>query len=154
MRIALYQPDIPGNTGTIARMCACLGLPLDIIEPTGFRFDDASLRRAGLDYLERAAIVRHADWTHFLESHERQGRRLVLLTTTADLSYTDFEYSPQDTLLFGRESAGAPDHVHQKADARLCIPMATTGRSLNLAISAAIVAGEAVRQVGLVNYES
>ncbi len=144
-RIALYQPDIPGNTGTILRLAACLGLGVDIIEPAGFRFDDKVLKRAGMDYLELASLARHKDWQAFEDW--RSGRRLVLLTTGAELAYTDFSYRCDDILLFGRESAGVPQEVHKCADARLVIPLVKEARSLNLAISVAMVAGEAMRQI-------
>ena len=148
LRVVLFQPDIPGNTGTILRMAACLGLTVDIIQPAGFRLDDKSLRRAGMDYLERAAVVQHEDWLAFEEWRLQQQRRLVVLTTKAEQAYTDFEFRSDDCLLYGRESSGVPDFVHQAADARLTIPMAQTGRSLNIAISAAMTCGEAVRQTG------
>lgn len=147
LRIALYQPDIAGNTGTIIRMAACLGLSVDIIEPAGFDSSDRNLRRAGMDYLELASVRRHADLQAFEGWRQEQGRRLVLFTTKAAQPYTAFAVRPDDILLFGRESAGVPDHVHGLADARLVIPQ-VAGRSLNLAVSAAMAAGEAVRQVG------
>ncbi|MEP1208989.1 MAG: tRNA (cytidine(34)-2'-O)-methyltransferase [Rhizobiaceae bacterium] len=147
LRVVLFQPDIPGNTGTILRLAACLNLTVDIIQPAGFRLDDKSLRRAGMDYLERAAMQIHDDWQAFEHWRQAQQRRLVVLTTAARQSYTDFAYEDGDCLLFGRESAGVPEFVHAAADERLTIKMAQTGRSLNVAISAAMVAGEAVRQV-------
>jgi tRNA (cytidine/uridine-2'-O-)-methyltransferase len=147
LRIALFQPDIPGNTGTILRMATCLGLTVDIIEPAGFRLDDQNLRRAGMDYLERATLQKHADWDAFETWRQSQGRRLVLLTTKSTRAYTAFEYRPDDCLLFGRESSGAPDYVHESADQRLTISMTESGRSLNIALSAAMVTGEALRQV-------
>jgi tRNA (cytidine/uridine-2'-O-)-methyltransferase len=147
LRIALYQPDIAGNTGTILRMAACLGLSVDIVEPAGFDISDRTLKRAGMDYLELAALQRHVDFEAFDGWRLEQGRRLVLLSTKASQPYTGFMFLPNDVLLFGRESAGVPDHVHERADARLVIPM-LAGRSLNLAVSAAMVTGEAIRQVG------
>ena len=147
LRIALYQPDIAGNTGTILRMAACLGLGVDIIEPAGFDMSDRNLKRAGMDYLEIAALTRHVDFAAFDAWCSGQGRRLVLLSTKAAVPYTQFAFLPDDILLFGRESAGVPDAVHDRADVRLVIPQAA-GRSLNLAVSAAMAAGEAVRQVG------
>jgi tRNA (cytidine/uridine-2'-O-)-methyltransferase len=144
MEIALYQPDIAGNTGSIARLCACLGLKLTIIEPAGFRWDDSRLRRAGMDYLDRAAISRAPSWENFLT--RAAGLRLVLLSTSAPASYLDFRFRPDDILLFGRESAGVPAFVHAQASARLTIPMVQGARSLNVAIAAAMVAGEALRQ--------
>lgn len=148
IRIALYQPDIAGNTGTILRMAACLGIAVDIIEPAGFDLSDRNLRRAGMDYLEMAALTRHVDFHRFEEWRLAEGRRLLLFSTRAALPYTDFAYADGDILLFGRESAGVPDHVHDKADARLLIPMKGGGRSLNVALSAAMAAGEALRQLG------
>ncbi len=148
LRIALYQPDIAGNTGTILRFAACMGLAVDIIEPAGFDLSDRNLRRAGMDYLEMAALTRHVDWNAFEQWRLAASRRLVLLTTGAALPYTDFAFAGDDVLLFGRESAGAPDKVHEAADARLLIPMPGGGRSLNVALSVAMAAGEAMRQLG------
>ena len=147
-RIALYQPDIAGNTGTILRLAACLGVAVDIIEPAGFDLSDRNLRRAGMDYLEMAALTRHVDFDRFEQWRRGEGRRLVLFSTKATLPYTDFAYADGDVLLFGRESAGVPDHVHDRADARLLIPMKGGGRSLNIALSVAMAAGEATRQLG------
>ncbi|MCO5065117.1 MAG: tRNA (cytidine(34)-2'-O)-methyltransferase [Rhizobiaceae bacterium] len=147
LRIALYQPDIAGNTGTILRTAACLGLAVDIIEPAGFDLSDRNLRRAGMDYLEFAALTRHVDFAAFDAWRQAGQRRLLLLTTRAAEPYTSFAIRPGDILLFGRESAGVPDAVHERADARLIIPM-VAGRSLNLAVSVAMVAGEALRQMG------
>jgi tRNA (cytidine/uridine-2'-O-)-methyltransferase len=148
MRIALYQPDIPQNTGTILRMCACMGVPADIIAPAGFDFSDRALRRAGLDYLDRADLVRHASWDDFVATRASQALcgRLVLLTTRAEVEYTNFRFAASDTLLLGRESAGVPDDVHVAADARLRIPVRPGFRSLNVAVAAAMVLGEALRQ--------
>lgn len=146
MRIALYQPDIAGNTGTILRLAACLGLEVHIIEPAGFDLSDRNLKRAGMDYLEMAALTRHVDWGAFEAWRQAPGARLILLTTKAETAYTDFAYRPDDVLLFGRESAGVPDLIHDAADHRLTIPMRAGARSLNLAMSVAMVAGEAVRQ--------
>lgn len=147
LRIALYQPDIPGNTGTILRMAACLGLAVDIIEPAGFDLSDRGLKRAGMDYLEQAALTRHLDWEHFNQWRLSENRRLVLLSTKAAQAYTDFSYRADDILLFGRESAGVPDHVHEICDERIIIPMVQGARSLNLALSVAMSAGEAIRQI-------
>jgi len=147
LRIALYQPDIAGNTGTILRMAACLGIAVDIIEPAGFDLSDRILRRAGMDYLEMAALRRHVDFEAFEVRRRTEGRRLVLLSTRAALQYTAFAFAPSDTLMFGRESAGVPDHVHELADARILIPMPGGGRSLNVALAAAMTIGEAIRQV-------
>lgn len=148
LRIALYQPDIAGNTGTILRFAACLGLGVDIIEPAGFPLSDKALKRAGMDYLEMAALTRHIDWNAFEDWRKQDGRRLVLLSTKATIPYTSFSFADGDILLFGRESAGVPDAVHQAADARLTIPMQGGARSINVALSVAMVAGEAVRQLG------
>jgi tRNA (cytidine/uridine-2'-O-)-methyltransferase len=147
-RIALYQPDIAGNTGTILRLAACLGVGVDIIEPAGFDLTDRNLRRAGMDYLEMAALARHVDFDRFEEWRAGERRRLLLFSTASTQPYTDFAYADGDVLLFGRESAGVPDHVHQRADARLLIPMPGGGRSLNVALAAAMAAGEAARQLG------
>ncbi|RUW95285.1 MAG: tRNA (cytidine(34)-2'-O)-methyltransferase [Mesorhizobium sp.] len=148
LRIALYQPDIAGNTGTILRFAACLGLGVDIIEPAGFPLSDRALKRAGMDYLEMADLTRHVDWNAFEEWRKARADRLVLLSTRATARYTDFSFTDRDILLFGRESAGVPDPVHQAADVRLTIPMQPTARSLNVALSVAMVAGEAIRQLG------
>lgn len=145
IEIALYQPDIPPNTGTILRMAACFGLKVHIIEPTGFQSSDSAFRRAGLDYLERAVVVRHRSWTSFRT--EAGGRRLVLLTTKAALPYTRFEFRPGDIILMGRETSGVPAEVHAEASARLLIPMTPGTRSLNVALACAIVTGEALRQL-------
>ncbi|QWK76994.1 tRNA (cytidine(34)-2'-O)-methyltransferase [Ochrobactrum sp. BTU1] len=149
LRIALYQPDIPGNTGTILRMAACLGFAVDLIEPAGFDVSDRSLKRAGMDYLEQAALTRHADWEHFNDWRSQAGKRLVLLSTKAAIPYTEYAFQENDILLFGRESAGVPDSIQDIADARLIIPMVPGARSLNLAVSVAITAGEALRQQNL-----
>lgn len=148
LRIALYQPDIAGNTGTILRMGACLGIAIDIIEPAGFDLSDRALKRAGMDYLEMAALVRHLDFSSFEQWRRAENRRLVLFSTRAALPYTQFEFADRDILLFGRESAGVPEHVHESADARLLVPMRGGGRSLNLAVTAAMAAGEAIRRLG------
>ncbi len=146
--IALYQPDIAGNTGTILRMAACLGVGVHIVEPAGFDMSDRALRRAGMDYLEMAALSRHISWDAFEAWRRSAGRRLVLFTTKAQRSYLAQTFLPGDLLLFGRESAGVPDTVHDAADRRVVIPMPGGGRSLNLAVSAAMAAGEAMRQLG------
>ncbi|NGO62611.1 tRNA (cytidine(34)-2'-O)-methyltransferase [Rhizobium daejeonense] len=147
LRIALYQPDIPGNTGTILRLVACLGLGVDIIEPAGFDISDRNLKRAGMDYLASVTLTRHVNWNQFETWRQSAGRRLVLASTRAAERYTDFTYRPDDILLFGRESAGVPDNVHDAADARVIIPMVAGQRSINVAMSAAMIAGEALRQV-------
>ncbi len=146
MRLALYEPDIPQNTGTILRLCACLGIEAHIIGPAGFPTSDRAFRRAGMDYLD--AVVRHPSWADF-ESWRRGARhRLVLFTTAASLSYLDYRYEADEILLFGRESAGVPAEVHAAGDARLVIPMRPGLRSLNVALAAAMAAGEALRQIG------
>jgi tRNA (cytidine/uridine-2'-O-)-methyltransferase len=148
MRIALYEPDIPQNTGTILRLAACLGLTVDIIEPAGFPVTDRAFRRAGMDYLDRVRITRHGSFGDFEDWRRREGRKLVLLTTAAERSYLDHAFAADQVLLFGRESAGVPAAVHQAADARLRIPIAAGLRSLNVAMAVAMVAGEALRQTG------
>ena len=144
MRIALFEPDIPQNAAAIIRLAACLDVPVDIIEPCGFLFTDAGFRRAGLDYVERADIVRHGSWADFLTA---ANGRLVLLTTKATMAHTAFAFAASDILLLGRESAGVPDFVHGAADARLRIPLKPGLRSLNVAQAGAMVLGEALRQV-------
>ena len=146
IRIALYQPDIPGNTGTILRLAACLGIGVDIIEPAGFDISDRNLKRAGMDYLSTASLTRHVNWERFEEWRATTSRRLLLASTKAALPYVNVEYRANDILLFGRESAGVPDHVHDKADMRLIIPMVEGQRSINVAMSAAMISGEALRQ--------
>ena len=148
MRLALYQPDIPQNTGTILRLCGCLGIEVHIIEPAGFPSTDRAFRRAGMDYLQAVTITRHASWQDFEAWRRAAACRLILFTTKAARSYLNFNFAPDDVLLFGRESAGAPETVHAAADARLLIPMRPGMRSLNVAIAAAIGAGEALRQTG------
>lgn len=144
MRLALFEPDIPPNLGTILRLGACLETPVHVIEPCGFPFSVQAIRRSAMDYLEHAEIHRHDSWQHFLA--ERPAGRLVLMTTKAAIPYTDFRFAPGDILLFGRESKGAPDYVHAAADARLLIPIRPGLRSINVATAAAIVLGEALRQ--------
>lgn len=151
MRLALYQPDIPQNTGTILRLAACLGVPVDVIGPAGFDFSDRSLKRAGLDYLEHVEIVRHESFATFEAWRGAVScppPRLVLLTTHAPESHVAFSFRPDDVLLLGRESAGVPDSVHQQAAARVRIPIRAGLRSLNIAVAAAMVLGEALRQTG------
>lgn len=145
MRIALFEPDIPQNTGTILRLAACLGLAVDLIEPAGFALDDARMRRAGMDYLDHVELLRHASWPAF---RARPRGRLLLFTTAAEQSYADFAYRADDTLLFGRESGGVPAAVRAAVDARLRIPIRAELRSLNVAVAAAMAAGEALRQTG------
>src|SRR5918911_1093011 len=133
MRLALYQPDIPQNTGTILRLAACLGVAVDIIEPAGFDVSDRNFRRAGLDYLDQAEIVRHVSWRAFEAWRAERKLRLVLATTKAALPYTEFAFAPDDVILVGRESAGVPEEVHRAADARIVIPMRAGLRALNVA---------------------
>jgi tRNA (cytidine/uridine-2'-O-)-methyltransferase len=147
MRLALYQPDIPQNTGTILRTAACLGVGVDIVGPAGFDVSDRAFRRAGLDYLEHVEVTRHVAWPDFLDAARRQRRRIVLLSTHATTVYTAHAFAPDDTLLLGRESAGVPDAVHAAADVRLRIPMREGLRSLNIAVAAGMVLGEALRQL-------
>ncbi len=148
IRIALYQPDIPQHTGTILRLCACLGLDAHIIEPAGFPVTARAFRRAGMDYLDAVTIVRHRSWPDFEAWRRHERHRLVLFTTAAPLSYLDYRYRADDVLLFGRESAGVPEKVHQAANARLTISLRPGLRSLNVAVAAAMAAGEALRQTG------
>lgn len=149
MRLALFQPDIPQNTGTLMRLCACVDLPIDIIEPCGFIFNDKAMRRAGMDYLDMVDYRRHDSWVDFLkyrEEHPEEYGRIVLLTTHASEPYVNFEFRDNDIILMGRESAGVPEAVHRLADARLVIPMNEKARSINVAVSATMVVGEALRQ--------
>jgi tRNA (cytidine/uridine-2'-O-)-methyltransferase len=148
IRLALYQPDIPQNTGTMLRMAACLGLAVDIVEPAGFDASDRTFRRAGLDYLDALEIKRHASWRIFEERRAEGRQRLVLATTKAATPYTEFAYALGDVLLVGRESAGVPEEVHAAADARVIVPMRPGMRSLNVAVAAAMILGEALRQTG------
>jgi tRNA (cytidine/uridine-2'-O-)-methyltransferase len=148
MPIALFEPDIPQNTGTILRLAACFGIEAHLIEPAGFPVTDRAFRRAGMDYLDAVKLMRHPSWEVFDAWRRAQGLRLVLFTTRATASYLDHRYAPGDILLFGRESAGAPDHVHAAADMRLRIPMRRGLRSLNVAMTCAMAVGEALRQTG------
>ncbi len=145
-RLCLYQPDIPQNTGTMLRFAACLGLAVDIVEPAGFDVSDRNFRRAGLDYLDRVEIRRHASFTAFEAWRAGEGRRLVLATTRGATPYAAFRFAPDDIVMVGRESAGVPDGVHEAADARLLVPMRGGMRSLNVAMAAALILGEALRQ--------
>jgi tRNA (cytidine/uridine-2'-O-)-methyltransferase len=144
--LVLFQPDIPGNTGTLLRLGACMGLRVHLIEPAGFRLDEKAFRRAGMDYLEMAVLERHLDWNAFEEWRGKNKRRLILLTTKAAVSCYTFEFADDDLLMLGRESSGVPDHVHEAADARVSIPMVENARSLNMALSGAIAISEALRQ--------
>ena len=143
MRLALYQPDIPQNAGSLMRLCACLGVPMDIIEPCGFLLTDRNFRRAGMDYRAWTDLTRHASWEAF---RAKAPGRLLLLTTKAAQPYADFAFRPSDTLILGRESAGVPETVHAAANERLLIPMRPGMRSINVAQAAAMVLGEALRQ--------
>ncbi len=148
MRLALYQPDIPQNTGTILRLAACLGVAVDVIGPTGFDMSDRSLRRAGLDYLEHVDLSRYESFDSFQATRSPETGRLVLLTAHATTLHCDFIFHAADTLLLGRESAGVPDAVHATVNARIRVPMQPGLRSLNIAVAAALVLGEALRQTG------
>jgi tRNA (cytidine/uridine-2'-O-)-methyltransferase len=146
MQIALFQPDIPQNTGTILRLCACLDVAAHIIEPAGFPTSDRAFRRAGMDYLDQVSLTRHDSWSKFEQWRRGLGHRLLLFTTKGAGSYLDYAYKPADILLFGRESAGVTDEVVAAADARLVIPIKPGLRSLNVAMAAAMAIGEALRQ--------
>lgn len=146
MQIALFQPDIPQNTGTILRLCACLNVAAHIIEPAGFPVSDRHFRRAGMDYLDQVTIKRHVSWTAFEDWRKKANHRLVLFSTKAARPYLDFQYAASDILLFGRESAGVTDEVVEAADERVVIPVAPGMRSLNVAVSVAMALGEALRQ--------
>lgn len=154
MRLALYQPDIPQNTGTLLRLGACLGVPVDVIGPAGFDMSDRALRRAALDYLDLVDLTKHESFAAFVTARESKRQaggdpgRLILLTAHAATQHIDFHFAPTDTLLLGRESAGCPEAVHAAADARIRIPMRTGLRSLNIAVAGAIALGEAMRQTG------
>ena len=146
MRLALYQPDIPQNAGALIRLGACLGVEVDLIEPLGFILDDRRLKRAHMDYVEHVRIRRHSSWARFLG--EKGPGRLLLLTRSGNLRYTEFGFAADDILLLGRESAGAPPELHERADARLRIPLRAGLRSLNVALAAAMVLGVGLRQTG------
>ena len=145
MRIALYQPDIPQNLGAMMRLCACLDIPLDIIEPCGFVWNERKIGIAALDYREHVKLQRHDSWESFCETFA--DKRIVLMTTKASVPYPQFEFTRNDILLAGRESAGVPDHVHEKADGRVLIPMENGQRSLNIVNATAMITGEALRQI-------
>ncbi len=150
VRLALYQPDIAPNTGTILRLAAAMNIAVDLIEPAGFVFSDRRLRRAGLDYLDSVDLVRHRSWEDYTAARLGEpAARLVLLTTGASQTYTEFAFRADDTLMVGRETAGVPEEVHANADARVLIPMAPGMRSLNVALATAMVLGEALRQTDL-----
>ena len=153
MRLALYQPDIPQNAGALMRLAACLGVPMDLIEPAGFVLSDRRLKRAGMDYVAALDLTRHRSWPKFVAARE-PGSRLILLTTKGTLVYHRCAFRPQDILLVGRESAGVPEFVHEAADLRVKVPMRRDLRSLNVALAAAIVLGEALRQTGTLPAEA
>ena len=144
MNIALYQPDIPQNVGAFIRLCACLDVGLEIIEPASFPWDDRKIRQSAMDYIDAITLSKHSSWDAFQEAHTSS--RVVLMTTKADAPYTDFEFSADDILLAGSESAGVPLHVHEAVDARITIPMHGKMRSLNIVNASAMVLGEALRQ--------
>jgi tRNA (cytidine/uridine-2'-O-)-methyltransferase len=154
MQIALYQPDIPQNTGTILRLCACLNVVAHIIEPAGFPVSDRHFRRAGMDYLDQVTIMRHDSWLKFEQWRIGSDYRLVLLTTKGAMPYLDYRYSANDVLLLGRESAGVPEEVATVADARVVIPLQPRMRSLNVAMAASMALGEALRQTRFSNPET
>lgn len=149
MRLALYQPDIPQNTGTLLRMAACLGLEVDLIEPAGFDISDRNFRRSGMDYLDHVTIQRHSCWEAFNDWRKLEQFRLVLVTVRGQTAYTQFHFEPHDILMMGRESFGFSENVHMAADKSVVIPMQSKMRSLNVAVSAAMVIGEALRQNNL-----
>ena len=152
MRLVLFQPDIAQNTGTMMRLCACVDLGIDIIEPCGFIFNDKAMRRAGMDYLDMVDYRKHNSWNDFLlyrEANPAEYGRIVLMTTKASQPYTEFKFEKNDIILMGRESAGVPEEVHKIADARVVIPMNEKARSINVAVSATMVVGEALRQCEL-----
>ena len=151
MRIALFQPDIPQNTGNIFRLASCLGIPVDIIEPAGFIFNDKRFKRSMMDYIQHLEYKRHLDWDSFIKWSKEKNFRLILLTTKSILPYTNYDFQVNDILLFGRESAGVPENIHKIVDQKLIIPMINGLRSINVSSSVAIVAAEACRQLGLFN---
>jgi tRNA (cytidine/uridine-2'-O-)-methyltransferase len=148
MRIALYQPDIPQNTGTILRLAACLSVKVHLIEPAGFPTSDRAFRRAGMDYLDHVTLIRHVSWPAFEAWRRGEGLRLVLFTTRAATPYLDHAFAPRDVLIFGRESSGVPAEVHAAAEVRLKVPIRPALRSLNVAMTCAMALGEALRQLG------
>ena len=146
MRLALYQPDIPQNMGTLLRLGACLNVSIDVIGPTGFDMSDRALKRSAMDYLSKTDLTRHLSFAQFLDSNQRNQGRLILTTTKTDQIYTDFEFRETDILLLGRESAGVPEEVVEKVDETITIPMQNDMRSLNIAVAGAMILGEALRQ--------
>ena len=149
MRIALFEPDIPQNAGNIFRIGACLGIPIDIIEPAGFVIDDKRLKRASMDYYDYLDLTKHVSWEKFYEWSKKNSFQLILLTTKSQKSYYDYKFQAKDIILFGRESAGVPDYVHESVNERLKIPMIKGPRSINLSSSVSMVAGEMIRQLKL-----
>jgi tRNA (cytidine/uridine-2'-O-)-methyltransferase len=149
MRIALFEPDIPQNTGNIFRLGACLGIEVDIIEPTGYVFDDKRFKRSSMDYIDHIKYKRHLDWNEFYEWSKKNNFRLILLTTKSKKKYTEYQFQDNDILLFGRESAGVPKDVHDIVNEQLTIPMKKNMRSINVSSSVALVTGEACRQLEL-----
>jgi len=146
MNIALFQPDIAGNVGTILRLSACLGVTCNIIEPCGFAFGERGLKRAGMDYASSAHINRHLDWSHFEKHSTKNNQRIILMTSKGSVPLHEAIFQPNDIILMGSESAGVPDYVHKRSDARIHIPMQTGFRSLNVAVAAGMALGEALRQ--------
>ena len=146
MELALYQPDIPQNLGAVFRLCACFGIHLHVIEPCGFPLDEKRIRRAGMDYMDAVSWQRHGSWDQFAKESVSQNKRLILATTRGAVPYYKVSYGKGDIVLFGQESAGAPEHIHEAADERILIPMQQGMRSLNLAMSAAIIAAEGIRR--------
>ena len=144
MRLAAYQPDIPQNTGALIRLCASLNVPLDLIEPFGFIWDERKIRTAAMDYFDLVKITRHSSWTNFLASNS--GKRIILLSTKADQNFTEYKFSADDILLLGRESAGVPQEIHDSLPEKVKIPMAAQARSLNMAMAGAMILSEALRQ--------
>lgn len=149
MRLALYQPEIPQNTGTLMRLCACMGINLDVIHPCGFIWDDRRLRRAGMDYIDIATVQHHDSWETFYEWTKKSDYRLILLDSKAKTLYTDYDYQRRDILLMGKESSGVPSEIFQTVPERLLIPMKPGCRSLNVSLAAAMVVGEGLRQLGM-----
>ncbi|GJL84411.1 MAG: tRNA (cytidine(34)-2'-O)-methyltransferase [Micavibrio sp.] len=146
MKVCLYQPDIPQNVGAMMRLCACLGVPLDVIGPCGFVWDEKKIRQAGMDYVDKVTLTRHSSWQQFIASNPDV--RIILMTTKTDTPYTAFEFQDGDILLAGRESAGVPDDIHDAAHARIAITMQNDLRSLNIVNATAMILGEALRQTG------
>lgn len=146
LSLALYQPDIPQNTGAAIRLCACLGVRLEVIEPCGFRWDARKIRQSAMDYYDALTLKRHVNWTEFSAHAKQDERRRILMTTKADMPYWDFAFQPNDILIAGRESAGVPDDVHNECEVRVGIPMMAGMRSLNVINASAMILGEALRQ--------